>query len=109
MHEEVQDLCPVTWEIFLGNPNANSRVHEDTIKKHQPDIRYQYEVEGLIVADGYVSIKIIKVIYRLHQKAIIAYNQIILYMDPHGYYPVPFITILKTRIIIICLCVDDSW
>ena len=42
MHAEVQDLCPVTWKIFLGNPNVNSSVYEDTLKifptRHQRQI-----------------------------------------------------------------------
>ena len=65
-----------------------------------PDTRHRYEIEGLIVADGYVYIKIIKGVYVLNQVAIIAYNQLISHMEPHGYYPVPFITLLwahKTR------------
>ena len=48
--------------------------------------------------------------YGLKQAAIIDYNQIILHMKPHGYYPVPFtpgIWAHKTRKINFCLCVDD--
>ena len=48
--------------------------------------------------------------YGLKHAAIIAYNQLISHMDPHGYYPVPFTTILwkyKTRKAKICLGVDD--
>ena len=69
-------------------------------KYFPPYIRYQYEIEGLIVADGYVYIKIIKGMYGLKQASIIAYNKLIYHMDPHGYYTVPFSTILwehKTR------------
>ena len=65
-----------------------------------PDIRDQYHINGLIEADGYVYIKIIKGMYGLKQAAIIAYNQIISNMEPHGYYPFPFTTGLwahKTR------------
>ena len=38
--------------------------------------------------------------YGLNQEDIIAYNQLISHMEPHGYYPVPFTTRLwaqKTR------------
>ena len=65
------------------------RIHS---KYFPPDIRDQYDIERLISADGYVYIKIIKGMYGLKQAYIIAYNQLILYMDPHGYYPVPFTT-----------------
>ena len=37
-------------------------------------------------------IKVIKGIYGLKQEAIIAYNQLISHMEPHGYYPVSFTT-----------------
>ena len=48
--------------------------------------------------------------YGLNQAFIIAYNQIISHMEPHGYYPAAFTTGLwshKTREIKFCLCVDD--
>ena len=48
--------------------------------------------------------------YGLKQAAIIAYSNIISHMDPHGYYTVPFTTVLwahKTRRTIFFLCVDD--
>ena len=65
------------------------RIHS---KYFPPDIRYRYYIEGLIVADGYVYIKIIKGMYGLKQADRIAYNQLVFYMEPHGYYPVPFTT-----------------
>ena len=66
-----------------------TRIHS---KYFPPDIRYRYEIEGLIVADGYVYIKTIKGVYWLKQAAIISYNQLIFHMEPHGYYPVPLTT-----------------
>ena len=63
------------------------RIHS---KYFPPDIRDQYEIEGIIAADGYVYIKIIKGMYGLKQEAIIAYNKLIFHMGPHGYYLVPF-------------------
>ena len=65
------------------------RIHS---KYLPPDIRDRYEIEGLVSADGYVNIKIIKGVYGLKQEAIIAYNQLVSHMDPQGYYPVPFKT-----------------
>ena len=65
------------------------RIHS---KYFPPDIRDRYEIEGLVEADGYVYIKIIKGVYGLTQAAIISYNQLISHMDPHGHYPVYFIT-----------------
>ena len=61
-------------------------------KYFPPDIRYQYDIEGLIAADGYVYTKIIKGMYGLKQAAIIAYNHLIYHMETYGCYPVPFKT-----------------
>ena len=83
------------------------RIH---LKYFPPDIRDRYDIEGLIAADGYVYIKIIKGMYGLKQADIIAYNQLISHMDPHGYYPVPFTTVIwehKTRKTKFCFYVDD--
>ena len=55
-------------------------------------------------------IKIIKGMYGLKYASIIAYNKLIAHMEPHGYYPVPFTTVLwahKTRKTFFCLCADD--
>ena len=57
-----------------------------------PDIRDQYDIEGLVAADGYLYIEIIKGMYGLKQVSIIAYNKLILHMGPHSYYPVTFTT-----------------
>ena len=32
IHDEVQDLCPVTWNIFHGNSNIKSRVYDNIFK-----------------------------------------------------------------------------
>ena len=61
-------------------------------KYFPPNIRDRYNIEGIIAVDGYVYNKIIKGLYGIKQAAIIAYNQLISYMEPHGYYPVPFKT-----------------
>ena len=48
--------------------------------------------------------------YGLKQSIIIAYNQIISHIEPHGYYPVPFATGIwahRTRKTKFYLCVDD--
>ena len=82
------------------------RIHS---KYFPPDIRALYQIDG-IVQYGYEYIKIIKVVYGLKKGAIIACNQLIFHMDPKGYYPVPFTTVLwahKTRRTKCCLCVDD--
>ena len=79
-------------DFFLETPMSRAdymRIHS---KYFPPYIRDRCDIEGLILADGYVYIKIIKVMYGLNQASIIAYDKLILHMDPHGYYQVPFTT-----------------
>ena len=48
--------------------------------------------------------------YGLKYAAILAYNQLISHMEPHGYYPVLITTLLwahNTRRTKFCICVDD--
>ena len=80
--------------FFLDAPMSRSEYIRINSKYFTPDIRDCYQIEGLIAADGYVYIKFIKGMYGLKQAAIIAYKQIIPHMEPHGYYPVPFTTLL---------------
>ena len=78
--------------FFLETPISRAwcmRIHS---KYFPQDIRDRYEIEVLVAADGYVCIKILRGVYVLKQAAIIAYNQLISHMDPHNYYPVPFVT-----------------
>ena len=65
------------------------RIHS---KYFPPYIRAFYHIDGLIEEDVYVYIKTIKCMYSLKQAANISYNQLITHMEPHEYYPVPFIT-----------------
>ena len=57
-----------------------------------PYIRKLYQIDRLISEYRCASIKIIKGMYGIIQTTIIAYNQLICHMEPHGYYPVPFTT-----------------
>ena len=76
----------------MENPKSRAEYIRTHSKYFPTDIRDQYQLDGLITADGYVYIKIIKLMYGLKQASIIAYNQLISHMEPHGYYPVPFKT-----------------
>ena len=94
-------------DFFLGNPMSRAEYMRMNSKYAPPDIRDRYQIEGLVVADGYLYIKIIKGIYGLNQAAIIAYSKLISHMEPHGYYPVPFTTGLwahNTRETVVLMC-----
>ena len=73
-------------------------------------MRELYEIDERIAKDGYVYVKIKKGMYSLKQAAILAYQQLVKRLKPHGYYPVPNTAGLwahKTRRIVFVLCVDD--
>ena len=96
--------------FFLEIPMSRSKYTRIYSKYFPPDIRALYQIDRPIVEDRYVYIKITKGVYGLKQATIIAYNQLISHMEPHGYYPVPFTTGLwahKTRRTMFSLCVDD--
>ena len=51
--------------------------------------RELYEIDERIAKDGYAYLKIKKIMYSLKQAAILAYQQLVKCLKPHGYYPVP--------------------
>ena len=74
------------------------------------DIRKQYNIDEKIAPDGYVYIRIQKGMYGLKQVAVLAYDQLVRNLKPHGYSPCPFTAGLwkhNTRKTKFCLCVDD--
>ena len=94
-------------QFFMEPPMSRAEYMRIHSKYFPPDIRYRYQIEGLISADGYLCIKIIKGMYGLKQAAIISWNQSISHMEPHGYYLVPFTTGLwshKTRNVFLLMC-----
>ena len=58
--------------FFLDNLMSRAEYMRINSKYFPPDIRHQYEIEGLISADGYVYIQIIKGMCGLKQADIIA-------------------------------------
>ena len=74
------------------------------------DIQTEYDINSKIAPDSYVYIRIQKGMYGLKQAAVLAYNQLVRNLEPHGYVPCPFTaglwrhTTQKTKF---CLCVDD--
>ena len=58
--------------FFFETPISRAEHMMICSKYFPPDIRYQYEIEGLIAADGYVYIKIIKGMYGINQADIIS-------------------------------------
>ena len=76
------------------------------------EIRKQYKLADLVEPDGTVYCEVRKGMYRLKQAArLLAFDQLIQKIEPHGYYPVRESTGLwkhtTTRPTVFTLCVDD--
>ena len=94
---------------FLASPMKNPhymRIKWDNIPE---DIKLRYNLHSLL-HNGYIYVKIKKGMYGLKEAAILAYQKLLLHLQPRGYYPIPGTSGLwrhKTRRTIFCLCVDD--
>ena len=55
-------------DFFLENPMSRAECMRINSKYFQPDIKARYQIDGLIAADGYVYIKIIKGMYGLNRQ-----------------------------------------
>jgi hypothetical protein len=76
------------------------------------DIRETYNLDSNAHTDGYVYVEIMKGMYGLKQAAVLAYNNLVKNLAPHGYKPSRHSTGLwyhETRKTNFCFCVDDFW
>jgi hypothetical protein len=74
------------------------------------DIRLTYKLDTTLAPNGYIYIKIQKGMYGLKQAAVLAYDNLVKLLAPHGYSPCPNTTGLwkhSSRPTEFCLCVDD--
>ena len=97
-------------DFFLASPMERPE-YMKLLYKHIPDdIRQRYNLDKLVAQDGYIYVKIKKGMYGLKQAAVLAYNQLVKFLAPHGYKPIPHTTGLwyhETCPTKFCLCVDD--
>ena len=97
-------------DFFLATPMDECEYMRIHSKYFFDDVRQQYDIDSKIASDGYVYICIHKGMYGLKQAAVLAYNQLVRNLKPHGYFPCPFTAGLwkhATRKTKFCLCVDD--
>lgn len=95
---------------FLGSPMERAEYMKVHISRFPPDIIQRYNLNALKTDNDYIYVKIVKGMYGLKQAALLAYNNIIKILEPHGYYPVigtQGIWAHKTKPTRFCLCVDD--
>ena len=96
-------------DFFLATPMSTPEYMRLQMKLIPEDIQSKYNLRAL-APKGYVYIRIIKGIYGLKQAALLAYQQLVTFLQPNGYLPVPNTVGMwkhKTRKTIFCLCVDD--
>ena len=62
------------------------RIHK---KYFTPEICAEYPIESLCDTDGHIYVEIRKGMYGLKEAGILAYNQLVTNLKPHGYYPIP--------------------
>ena len=95
---------------FLGSPMKEPEFMRVHISKFPKDIIERYNLYDKMDDQGFVYIRIRKGMYGLRQAAILAYNNIVRLLEPHGYAPVPGTQGIwkhKDRPVRFCLCVDD--
>ena len=97
-------------DFFLATTMAEPEYMRIHYRYFPQEIREQCNLESKVAADGYIYVKIKKGMYGLKQVAVLAYDQLVEHLAPHGYYPCPQTTGIwqhatcPTRF---CLCVDD--
>ena len=76
-------------DFFLMSDMKDPEFMKIHINNFPPDIIGRYRLLEKASEDGYVFVKIKKGMYGLKQAAILAYEQLVEHLKPHGYYPVP--------------------
>ena len=62
------------------------------MKYFPPEISKLYNIDNIIVNDGYVYVEINKGMYGPKQDAIIAHLKLVKHVDGYGHYLIPFTT-----------------
>ena len=96
-------------DFFLMSYMEEPEFMRIAFKYFPADIIVKYNLQEKMAHDGYIYIKIKRGMYGLKQAAILAHQQLIANLTPHGYHPIPNTNFWRheTRPTIFCLCVDD--
>ena len=109
-HKGARFISADLKDFFLASPMKKPEFMKVHISKFPPDIIQKYNLELLQDEQGFIYIKIKKGMYGLKQAAILAYLQLVKFLQAYGYYPEPHSIGLwshSTRKTKFCLCVDD--
>ena len=83
-------FAPDLKDFFLATPMKDCEYMRIHSKYFFDDIRQEYDIDSKIAPDGYMYIRIQKGMYGIKQAAVLAYNQLVRNLEPHGYVPCPF-------------------
>lgn len=78
-------------DFFLSSPMHKPEYMRMQLKYIPEDIKIRYNLDT-IAHNGYVYIKINKGMYGLKQAALLAYQQLVQFLKPAGYTPIPNIS-----------------
>ena len=96
-------------DFFLQSIMPEAEYMKIPWKYFPTDIRTRYKLHDKVHKD-YIYVRIRRGMYGLKQAAILAYDQLVAHLKPHGYLPVPGTNGIfrhTTRRTKFCLCVDD--
>ena len=97
-------------DFFLASSMTKPKYMKVPITTIPNDIISKYNLKNIATTTNQIYICIKKGMYGLKQAAVLAYDNLIKNLRPHGYAPIPHTVGLwkhKERKISFCLCVDD--
>ena len=103
-------MCADIKDHFVTTPMACLEYMRVKYRYLPSDIRTKYNLDTILLPDDYIYINIKRGIYGLHQTAILSYDHLCTYLDPHGYSSVEStfgVWKHQTCPICFCVCVDD--
>ena len=108
-HKGARFLNADLKDFFLMSNMKEPEYMRIAFKYFPQDIIRKYNLNSKVAQDDYVYIKIKRGMYGLKQAALLAHEQLIQNLEPHGYHPIPNTNFWKhdTKPTIFCLYVDD--
>ena len=76
-------------DFFLASPMLTPEFMKLQYKHIPDDIIKKYNLDKKVAADRCIYVKINKGMYGLKQAVILVCNQLVKFLEPHGYKPIP--------------------
>ena len=85
-HKNARFMSLDIKDFFLATPMKTNKYMRISMEVLPQDIIERYDLLRKAV-NGYVYVKIKKGMYGLKEAAVLAYNQLVKFLEEHGYYP----------------------